>query len=582
MYIKSLRIRNTKSNEIVREVFFHLGANFVVDTESSERHNKVGKTTFLKLIDVLMGANNKKLVYTDRETNSETPALRDFIINHRIAAEMTIVQRLEAPYGETHELKVDLFPHGSYFIDDQRVNAKSYRKRLNEIFFGIENDIPTFRNLIHSFIRVSVGGDDNSFLRNLPHASNAVYRGVYNFLFDVSNPELDNQLSKLNTKLKQAQESLRQYKRVNGVEDSEQQRQILVALESELSRVKRQADDIFDSEVYKANRDAIVSARARYAELADRLSEIRYRIERNESTLGGAYEEKKRQVDLDISRRFFDEVCSMIPGVNKTFEEMVDFNSKIVDNKIAYFKSINADLQSEYFALEEERRKLLDDSSQYLSLVTQDRIDEYERLSAELMRIQQDIGKRKEIVGTLERYDRDLAIMRDEIQDYSTGGNKRSAESNDYLSMMTSFNGYFGQLASAINSENPILTYSPDTEKFPVSITEISGTSTGTRKSLIAAFDLAYQQFAIENQIKTPRFIVHDVIENIEGDDLRAIIDSANVIEAQYIVAILKEKLDSSNISEREQSSLRILELSSDDKLFEGKSDSSQGENRQG
>ena len=178
MYIKSLRIRNTKSNEIVREVFFHLGANFVVDTESSERHNKVGKTTFLKLIDVLMGANNKKLVYTDRETNSETPALRDFIINHRIAAEMTIVQRLEALYGETHELKVDLFPHGSYFIDDQRVNAKSYRKRLNEIFFGIENDIPTFRNLIHSFIRVSVGGDDNSFLRNLPHASNAIYRRV--------------------------------------------------------------------------------------------------------------------------------------------------------------------------------------------------------------------------------------------------------------------------------------------------------------------------------------------------------------------------------------------------------------------
>ncbi len=572
MYIKLLRIRNTVTNIVMREVPFHMGANFVVDTEDSKRHNKVGKTTFLKLIDVLMGAQNKKLVYIDPETNTETIELRDIIIEKRVAAEMTVAQSLEMPYGRTWELKVELFPRGGYFIDGTRMSLDSYRKKLNEIFFGIENNVPTFRQLINSFVRVSVGGDDMSFLRTLPRTSNAVYRSVYNYLFAISDPTLDNQLSKLKTMLGHAQESLRQYKRVNGVDDIEEQRQVLVALEGEYDRIKRQVDDIFDSEEYKANRDSIAAVRNEYARLTDALSEIDYRISRNESILASARDERKRQADLDVSRKFFDEVCAMLPDLNKTFGEMVDFNVKLVDNKIAYFESIVENLQLEREKLTDERGSLVESNSQYLSLVAHDRIEEYERLSESLMQLQQDIGRRKEIVSTLERYDQELSAIQAEIDSYSTGGSKRGSEGEDYQARMNSFNRFFTSLAFKINEERPILVYSPDTNKFPMSITELSGTSTGTRKSLIAAFDLAYQQFAASNHILTPRFIVHDVIENVEGDDLRVIIDSANSLNAQYIVAILKEKLDSSHISQSEQAALRIIQLAEEDKLFEGKS----------
>lgn len=211
-------------------------------------------------------------------------------------------------------------------------------------------------------------------------------------------------------------------------------------------------------------------------------------------------------------------------------------------------------------------------NSQYLSLVAEDRIDEYERLSTSLMQLRQDIGRRKEIVDTLERYERELASIQDDINSYSTDGSARKGKGGDYQAMMSSFNSYFTPLAQRINNEKPILVYSPDTNKFPVSITEISGSSTGTRKSLIAAFDLAYQQFAIANRIRTPHFVVHDVVENVEGEDLHTIINVANDIDAQYIVAVLKEKLDSSHITDDEQHELQILQLADDDKLFEGKS----------
>lgn len=319
-------------------------------------------------------------------------------------------------------------------------------------------------------------------------------------------------------------------------------------------------------------RDTIASVRAEYARLVDQLSEIDYRAERNREALESARAERKRQASLELSRKFFNEVCAMLPDLDKTFEDMVNFNDKLCDNKIAYFEDIDAELLVEKGSLEDERKDLLTNNSQYLSLVAEDSIDEYERLSTSLMQLRQDIGRRKEIVDTLERYERELASIQDDINSYSTGGSARKGKGGDYQTTMSSFNSYFTPLAHKINNEKPILVYSPDTSKFPVSITEISGSSTGTRKSLIAAFDLAYQQFAIANRMHTPRFIVHDVVENVEGGDLHTIINAASDIDAQYIVAVLKEKLNSSHITDAEQHELQILQLADDDKLFEGKS----------
>lgn len=572
MFIKSLRICNTTMDIVMREVSFHKGANFVVDTENSKRHNKVGKTTFLKLIDVLMGAQNKNNVYIDQETNTEVAELRDIINEKRIAAEMTLSESLNAPYGKTVELKVELFPRGRYFINGERLSLQNYRLMLNKLLFGIENNVPTFRQLIHSFVRVSVSGDNNTFLRTITKANYATYRSVYNFLFDISDPELDNILSQLNTQLSRTKESLRQYMRVNNVEDIEQQRQILVALESEYTLTKAQADDIFDAEEYRNNRDAIASVRAEYANLVDQLSEIDYRISRNRAALENAKAEKERRADLELSRRFFNEVCAMLPELNKTFEDMVNFNDKLCDNKIAYFEEIEGELLARKVSLEREQSELLTSNSQYLSLVATDRINEYERLSETLMQLKQDIGRCQETVDTLDRYNHELSSIQDNIINYSTGGSARKGKGAEYQTMMNSFNGYFTHLAQNINGEKPILVYYPDTDKFPVSIKALSGSSTGTRKSLIAAFDLAYQQFAIANHIHTPRFVVHDVIENVEGGDLRTIVSAANGIDAQYIVAVLKEKLDSSNIPVKEQKVLQILQLGEEDKLFEGKS----------
>ena len=200
MFIKLLRIINTLHNETLRNVGFHAGANFIVDTEDSEAHNKVGKTTFLRLIDVAMGAKNKKLIYTDADTNTETTELRKFIENNKIAVELVLTDSFDSEQNDTDVLlRIDLFSNGNYYINGKQAKQKDYYAELNKLLFANEPNVPTFRELIGSFVRVSVGGDNSTFLKILPYGNNAKYRSVYNFLFKISNPKIDKQINDLQT-----------------------------------------------------------------------------------------------------------------------------------------------------------------------------------------------------------------------------------------------------------------------------------------------------------------------------------------------------------------------------------------------
>lgn len=570
MFIGSVRLRNSITGRVMREVVFHQGANLIVDAFDSDRHNKVGKTTFLKLIDVLLGANGRDRLYKDDETNSVNEELRDIIKEKRVVGEMTLVNSLERPSNHNVELIVELFPRGRYFFDGEKVSATKYRELLGDTLFAVGSSKPTFRQLIKSFVRISLSGDDYSFLRTLTRASNVDYRAVYNYLFDISDSELDARLAELTRELNKLKESAKQFRRLAGIKDEEQLAQVGVALERECQRVESRLDDVLDADEFKANREAIEEARNRYAELRSDLAEIEFKIGRNAESIERAKKEAAKQADLSLSRSFYDEVCSLIPSVNKTFEEMVEFNRALCENEITYFHEVGAELELERASAQ---AKLVDFSAEnlrYLSLLDGEAITEYEVLLEECMRLRQEMGRNSEVLSTLHGYDGRMKELESQIASLSEGGEERESSVSSHQDMMNSFNSYFTPMANDVNGERPILTYSTATNKFPVAITDLNGSSTGTRKSLLAVYDLSYQEFAIANRIEVPRFVVQDVVENVEGEDLKKIIDIANGIDCQFIVAVLKEKLDSSQIPQEAQDIMCILKLSKQDKLFQG------------
>lgn len=60
---------------------------------------------------------------------------------------MTLVENLESPHGKTVELKVDLFPKGHYYINNERLTITEYQKKKTISFSELVIILPRLGNL---------------------------------------------------------------------------------------------------------------------------------------------------------------------------------------------------------------------------------------------------------------------------------------------------------------------------------------------------------------------------------------------------------------------------------------------------
>lgn len=566
MFIKEIKLVFSDNNRLIRRIEFHTGVNFVIDTESSEMHNKVGKTTLLRLIDIALGAQEKKNLYFDAETNNVELDLKARIEEDKLAVILILANSFGESF-ESVECKVDLFNRGKRYIDGESLPLKDYRRRLNDILFQNEVDIPTFRQAISPFMRISLRGDDSSFLKTLPNASTAVYRSLYNFLFDISDPLDDKKLGDLKHELNRVKESEKQYKSLQNAKEISEQKQVLNALMRERESVNSKLNDIVDERYFVENREKINSAREQYSELEFELSNVDFRIDRIDKAILDIRDEASRGVNRDLSKAFFDEVRELIPEIDKTFEEMIQFNQALNENQRKYFTSIKDQLLVERETIKEKQVAIVEANDNYVSLVENNQIDEYEELQDRLLSIQKRIDSVESVIETLEKYEKQKQQLKEAISEIE--GNSLSLTSPIYDKRMEQFNQFFTAIANDINGEEPVLVYYPNTKDFPVGIDALYGTSTGTRKSLIAAYDISYQRFAQVIKKHVPRFVIHDVVESIEGESLEEMVRQEQDSGSQYIIAVLKEKLDSSGLSQEEQDGFQVVQLSLNNRLFD-------------
>ena len=89
---------------------------------------------------------------------------------------------------------------------------------------------------------------------------------------------------------------------------------------------------------------------------------------------------------------------------------------------------------------------------------------------------------------------------------------------------------------------------------------------TGKKKAVIVAYDLAYMKFSTEMGIKVPQFVIHDKMENTHINQLKTIFEICSKIEGQYIIPILRERID--KIDRKYIDKAVVLELSTSDKFF--------------
>lgn len=560
MFIKNIKIINESNGKIIREQTFHKGTNFVVDSEDSASHNTVGKTTFLNLINIALGAKEKKLLYYNKETNSTNEELKKYIINNKISVQLNLNDT-----DQDIELNVALYPRGKRSINGKNYSQNEYNAKLNSIIFKNEQNIPTFRQLLKSFLRIDLGKDDNSFLRNLPITTTiSTYRAVYNYLFEISDSREDTERDKLNRRIRDVEQAKKRYKEVSNVSEKYELEQIIATLRIDEGKLSQKLNDMVSRSDFEKNRNHFNNVRNKYTRLLQKIDNIKFYIKENNNNIN-ENETKSKEISNSLIHVFFNEVHDLIPDLNKEFNELVEFNRNIQKNKIKYFTEINEKAKLELQALEKQKNELVEKNKDYISLIQNNNIDEYYRLSDECQKIRESIANKQSQLDELNNFETEISNLKSKLKDL----NENIKNSTDYSDRMRQFNKYFRPYALKINGKQPLLTYNPDIKEFPLKISALSsGVGTGSTKSLIAAYDLAYQKFAQELNKNVPNFIVQDVLENIEGENLRSIINISNKLNVQYIIAILKEKLDSSGLSEKEQKRLTVVSLSNKDKLF--------------
>lgn len=186
MLIEKLILQKTIPNiEIIRKIIFKKGLNLIIDNTPNKKTktgNNVGKSTTIKIINLCLGARSVGDIYTDKDPKSENTTIKDFLEKNKVQAELTI---LDSKINKRYILKRDLFINGHRYLNDKLLSENNFNKELNRIFFHIEMNVPTFRQLISKFVRASIETEEK-MLHFIPHGKNIAYQAVYSTLFNFS------------------------------------------------------------------------------------------------------------------------------------------------------------------------------------------------------------------------------------------------------------------------------------------------------------------------------------------------------------------------------------------------------------
>lgn len=560
MFIKRLTIKETKpALKIIREIPFVKGVNFIVDAgKDQEKGNSVGKTTILKLIDICLGAKDRKYIYYDEETKQTNEKLKNYIISNKINVELIVVESFDDENTSEYILSADLYPRGKRYINGLEMNQNDYWQQLNVILFSNLANNPTFRQLINMFVRIDQRADNHKFLKFLHRTNDATYENIYSYLFELQDQEISNNILDLRKEIVEKNKEIKNFMSINNFKSIDSVNQKVTLLESTIDEFNNKLNILVNSRKFKENEEKISEIKIEYANYNDKIDELLFKRMRISAILINAKQEINNGIDKDVLKNLYDETLEVMGNLHKEFDDLVKFNQELVHNKIKYFSSQIKKVNKKINDLERDKNRLFEKHKNVIMLIEENKIDEYTSLQSKLAEYNEELGSNKNIRSTYNQLEAHVAELNGELEKIE---NEDDVKEEDTVSI---FNKYFSQYSEKTNGE-PFMLYK--TEKgFPFGIDYVKrGLSTGTRKSIIAAFDLAYQQLARELDKKVPFFIVHDVIETIDRVALNAIINIVNSIDCQYIVAVLKEKIQDNDLI---QESNIVVTLSENDRPF--------------
>lgn len=563
MLIEELILRKTVSkDQIIRRILFKKGLNLIIDNTTRERTktgNNVGKSTAIKVINLCLGAKSVKEMYADTDTQSENLQIKNFLEENKIQAELIISNIKD---NKRYTLKRDLFANGHRYFNDEALNENAFNEKLNQIFFHLKVNTPSFRQLIAKFVRISTETEEK-MLRFIPRSANRVYEAVYSTLFGFSDQNIIAKKDTLQKNLIKCNNNIKSFEANPNIGSLSALKQTRELLQNDLNDYHEKRKNISYVEEYQ---DELKKKRQLTNQINMLQEEVQY-IEFDIDTINKSINElleQKSNIDIYTLKNIYKEAKSYIPNMQKTFEEMVAFHNKMIQNKIDFIKGTLPENENNLKKYKQQITDLIKEKEQItIENIDEGMLDDLNLINNKIEELSQQKGEVIKAINLLEeqyslvdKYERQLEKINSSIDEH---GNEAKIQE---------FNKIFADYCEKLYGTKYLLAYNEhSTKNFPVEIKALDvNLGTGKKKALTAIFDLAYIEYASVMDIPGPKFVIHDKLENTHINQLNTIFEIADYIDGQYIVPILRERID--KLDKNKIKADTILELSEQDKFF--------------
>lgn len=201
MRLISLKIYKKKNGEVIRDVKFNEhGLSLICDMDGEENlahGSSIGKTAFIRCIDICLGSKSSKILYESKEMG-ENEALKNIIHENQVSLMLLCENN-----GTSVCLERNLFDNNEYINGEEFKKIEDYNAKLKEIFLPNSPSCLSFRQLIPLFIRI----DNEKPIKYLDNfANNNNYYHAYSYFLNLY---VDEKESSLNDELLEKEEELK-------------------------------------------------------------------------------------------------------------------------------------------------------------------------------------------------------------------------------------------------------------------------------------------------------------------------------------------------------------------------------------
>jgi uncharacterized protein YydD (DUF2326 family) len=339
--------------------------------------------------------------------------------------------------------------------------------------------------------------------------------------------------------------------------------QALIVLQRIIEDLERKKDSFNLNEEYNEDLNRLNQTKADLTSISTILSRLETR---KELILESQNELDKEIANINVKQieALYSEARLLIPNLQKNFEDTLTFHNEMLNEKSNYLTQELPEIENE---IKNKKRTLdlllIKERELSAKLHKSGAIEDLQIIITELNSVYErkgNIDEQKRMwedsISKLNEYEKELEKINSGIDSLDETIKQRIIE----------FNKFFSKISHDLYGEQFYLSPDKNEKGYELNISTLSGNlGTGKKKGQIAAFDLAYIQFAESLGINCLHFILHDQIENVHDNQISSLLNEVvNRVNCQYIIPVLRDKLP----VDIDVSSFVVLTLSQSDKLF--------------